>query len=105
MAMTPERRVKKKVVEALKSLGSDLYYFSPLSGGYGKSGVPDIVGCFRGMFFAIECKAGKNTTTPLQDREIAAIRAADGFAWIVNESNAGDVRAMLLLQYNSAGER
>lgn len=106
MAMTPEKRVKKKVIEALKSFGADLYYFFPMTGGYGKSGVPDIVGCYRGMFFAIECKAGKNSTTPLQDREIAAIRTAEGLAWVVNENNADDVRAMLLLQYDDfhAGE-
>jgi Holliday junction resolvase len=107
MAMTPEKKVKKKVVEALKRLGSDLYYFFPMTGGYGKSGVPDIVGCYRGMFFAIECKAGKNTTTALQDREITLIRSAGGAAWIVNEHNADDVVAVLMSQCtdeNHAGE-
>jgi hypothetical protein len=42
MAMTPEGKVKKKIVEQLKALGC--YYFFPATGGYGKSGVPDIVG-------------------------------------------------------------
>ena len=42
MAMTPESKVKKKIVEQLKELGC--YYFFPATGGYGKSGVPDIVG-------------------------------------------------------------
>jgi Holliday junction resolvase len=55
MAMTPEAKVKKKVVEQLKSMGA--YYFYPVTGGYGASGVPDIVGCFEGRFFGIECKA------------------------------------------------
>lgn len=98
MAMTPEKRVKKKVVEMLKSLGQEVYYFFPMTGGYGKSGVPDIVGCYRGMFFAIECKAGKNTTTALQDREILLINNAGGVAWIVNEDNADDVVAILKSQ-------
>ena len=40
MAMTPEAKVKKKIVEQLKALGC--YYFFPATGGYGKSGVPDI---------------------------------------------------------------
>jgi Holliday junction resolvase len=99
MAMTPEKRVKKQVVEQLKSLGAEVYYFFPMTGGYGKSGVPDIVGCYRGMFFAIECKAGKNSTTMLQDREIAAIHAAEGAAWVVNESTADNVRAMMLARW------
>ncbi len=45
MAMTPEAKVKKKVVAHLKTLGA--YYFYPVTGGYGKSGVPDIIGVTR----------------------------------------------------------
>ncbi len=39
MAMTPEAKVKKKVSIVLKNLGA--YYFYPVTGGYGTSGVPD----------------------------------------------------------------
>ena len=52
MAMTPEAKVKAQVIKQLKELG--VYYFSPVTGGYGRSGVPDIVGCMNGRFFAIE---------------------------------------------------
>ena len=41
MVMTPEAKVKKVVVRQLKLLGA--YYFYPVTGGYGMSGVPDIV--------------------------------------------------------------
>ena len=51
MAMTPEAKVKKKVVAQLKALNA--YYFFPATGGYGKSGVPDVVGCYDGNFFGI----------------------------------------------------
>jgi hypothetical protein len=44
--MTPEAKVKKKVVEQLKQLRA--YYFYPVTGGYGRSGVPDIIGCYEG---------------------------------------------------------
>jgi len=64
VAQTPESKVKAKVVAQLKTLGA--YYFYPVTGGYGGSGVPDIVGCLRGTFFAIECKAGNNKPTPFQ---------------------------------------
>jgi len=50
--MTPEKKVKTKVVAILKELRA--YYFYPVAGGYGASGVPDIVGCHNGKFFAIE---------------------------------------------------
>jgi|TARA_R110000744_G_scaffold334181_1_gene439558 Holliday junction resolvase len=93
MAMTPEAKVKKKVVEQLKALRA--YYFFPATGGYGKSGVPDIVGCHKGKFFGIECKAGKNTTTPLQDRNLEQISDSGGLAVVVNEENMHDLTLLL----------
>lgn len=94
MATTPEAKVKKKVVDQLKALGA--YYFYPVTGGYGASGVPDIVGCFKGKFFAIECKAGKNKPTPLQEKNINAIAAQGGAVLVVNEENMNGVAIWLL---------
>lgn len=93
MAMTPEAKVKQKVGKQLKEL--EAYFFYPATGGYGRSGVPDVVGCFHGKFFAIECKAGKNTTTALQDREIEKIKEANGAAWVVNEDNIDSLTACM----------
>lgn len=89
MAQTPEAKVKAQVKKALVSLGA--YYFMPATGGFGRSGVPDIVGCINGKFFAVECKAGNNKPTALQEREMNAIRAAGGVALVINETNIGDV--------------
>ena len=91
--MTPEKKVKTKVVAILKELGA--YYFYPITGGYGASGVPDIVGCYKGRFFAIECKAGGGKTTALQDKNIAQIIAQGGLAIVVNEDNMEDVNELL----------
>ena len=94
MAMTPEAKVKKVVVAQLKQLGA--YYFYPVTGGYGQSGVPDVVGCYHGVFFGIECKAGKNKPTPLQDRNLKQIRDAGGLDLVVNEGNMHTVRDELM---------
>ena len=91
--MTPEAKVKKKVVDVLKKSGA--YYFFPATGGYGRSGVPDIVGCYRGVFFAIECKAGNNKPTALQEAEMHKIREANGQILVVNEDNINDVVILL----------
>ena len=93
MAQTPEAKVKAKVVAQLKTLGA--YYFYPVTGGYGSSGVPDIVGCLRGTFFAIECKAGNNKPTPLQQKNIDAITKQGGLVWVVNEENLNEVANIL----------
>ena len=81
MAMTPEKKVKQRVVNLLKEL-DDVYYFFPATGGYGRSGVPDIVVCYKGMFYGIECKAGSN-------------KATEGVAWVVNEDNVDSVLGVL----------
>ena len=83
MAKTPEKRVKDACVEVLKAFNA--YYFFPVMGGYGRSGIPDIIACFRGHFIAIECKAGFNTTTQLQERELKAIAAAGGITLVIRE--------------------
>ena len=91
--MKPEALVKKKVVDVLKK--NNAYYFFPATGGYGRSGVPDIVGCYRGVFFAIECKAGTNKPTALQEAEMRKIREASGITLVVNEENINDVVILL----------
>jgi Holliday junction resolvase len=85
MASTPESRVKKKVKDELDKMG--VYHFSPMQNGMGRAGIPDIIGCFEGQFIAIECKAGKGTTTALQERELTRIQNAGGYALVVNEHN------------------
>lgn len=91
--MTPEARVKKHVREILKQFGC--YHFAPVTGGYGVSGVPDIIGCYRGYFFAIECKAGRGKPTELQLKNIASIIENGGWALVVNENNLVDVETLL----------
>ena len=90
---TPEAKVKAKAVAQLKALGA--YYFYPVTGGYGSSGVPDIVGCYNGMFFGIECKAGKNKTTALQEKNLDRIAERGGIALVINEDNINEVTTCL----------
>jgi len=83
--MTPEAKVKANVVKILKKY--EVYYFFTATGGFGRSGVPDVVCCVKGKFLGIECKANGNKPTALQEREIEAIRSAKGMAMIVHEDN------------------
>jgi Holliday junction resolvase len=93
MALTPEGKVKAKVVKILRD--EDAYYFFPATHGYGRSGVPDIVCCVAGKFLAIECKAGGNKPTALQVREIETIRQAGGVAVVANEANWDEIRELI----------
>lgn len=93
MAATPEKKVKAKVVTQLKMLGA--YYFYPVTGGYGASGVPDIIVCYRGRFFGLECKANGNKPTALQRLNIDKINDAGGIALVIDEHNMNEVKTIL----------
>lgn len=98
MATTPEAKVKRAIKEALNAYGA--YHCMPPANGYGRSGIPDILACYRGQFIAIEAKAGKNTTTALQDLELDKIRSAGGISLVINERNLDDLTQVLdRLQY------
>ena len=92
MASTPEGKVKARAKKILDSLGA--YYFMPATGGFGRSGVPDIVGCLNGVFFGIECKAGNNKPTALQLKELRKIMDAGGYCVVVNEDNVEELNAL-----------
>jgi len=94
MSRTPEGKVKDAVTKLLRELGA--YYFFPATHGFGRSGVPDIVVCISGKFVGIECKAGKNKPTALQEREMDAIRSAGGTAVVVATADTTELRAALL---------
>tara|TARA_R100001510_G_C7633534_1_gene192054 strand:+ start:201 stop:503 length:303 start_codon:yes stop_codon:yes gene_type:complete len=91
--MTPEKKVKNKVVEILKQFGC--YYFYPVTGGYGSNGIPDIVACLHGEFIGIECKSGTNKPTALQLRNLEDIKRAGGSTLVVNEDNLEHLRRIL----------
>ena len=98
MAATPEKKVKDAVTKILKQRGA--YYFFPVTGGFGRSGIPDIIACYEGNFLGIECKAGKNKPTALQEQEMKKIGDAQGVAIWVNENNVDDVTKLLdTIQY------
>lgn len=102
--MTPEGRVKKEVRAYLISLGcrpaggkkpegevTGWFYF-PVQNGMGVVGIPDIVGCYKGQFFAIETKApGKKANVSRnQALRIAEIQEAGGLVLVAD--GVDDVR-------------
>ena len=62
-------------------------------GPYGTNGIPDIICCWRGHFFAFEVKTDTGRPTKLQEAVIRKINAAGGKALIVR--SVEDVKAAL----------
>ena len=96
MAATPESKVKAKLRKHLDALG--IYHFMPAANGFGRAGIPDIIGCAGGQFVAFECKAGKGKTTALQERELHNIQLAKGWAFVITELNVDHVEELLRLE-------
>lgn len=87
--MTPEAKVKAQVKRMLHEIDPTVYEFSPVTGGYGRSGVPDIVVCLKGKFIGIECKANGGKPTELQKKNLRDICDAGGYAIAVDEHSLG----------------
>ena len=82
---TPEAKVKAKIKALLKE--HNVYYAMPIGTGYGNAGVPDFLCCAGGTFLAIEAKAGKGTTTALQEKNLRQITECGGTALVINEND------------------
>ena len=53
-------------------------------GMYGTAGIPDIIACINGHFFAFEVKTDSGKATKLQESTIRKILAAGGTALVVH---------------------
>jgi len=87
MAQTPEGKVKKKVSALLKELG--IWYYMPVSSGYGRHGIPDYICIVQGKFVGIEVKADKSKKpTALQLKTAEEITAAGGLWFLVYDDTS-----------------
>lgn len=98
---TPEKKVKDKVKKILGE--HDAYYFMPATGGFGKSGVPDLVACIKGRFIGIECKANGGKPTALQEKNLAEIMNRGGIAVLVDEGGIEAFKVLLDAELPKAG--
>ena len=70
----------------------------PATGGYGASGVPDIIACYQGRFIGIECKANGNTPTALQQKHLRDISLAKGKSLLIDETNVDMLECLIKQQ-------
>jgi hypothetical protein len=74
---SPEGWEKVEIKQYLDSVPM-CWYFSPSMTGYGKGGIPDIVGCYRGRLFSIEVKREDRIPTKLQNQRMWEIAQSGG---------------------------
>lgn len=82
MAMTPEKKFQMQVKRDLERL-EDIYFFVKEAAAL--RGIPDLIGCLNGMFFALELKKDLSSTRRktgrivLQKLTLDKINKAGGF--------------------------
>lgn len=79
---TPEGKVKAKVRELLRGY-TGMFSYWPVPMGFGRTTV-DVLGCYRGRFFAIETKAEGKKPTLNQSIEIGLVELAMGKVFVIS---------------------
>lgn len=80
--MSSEATIQRAILRMLD--GEPATWYVKIHGsGLGRAGVPDLLVCHRGRFFALEVKGPRGKTTPRQDLELMRVRMAGGVAVVV----------------------
>lgn len=85
MSTIKESSIQSSIIKYLEAQGAEV--FKPKTTTYSKKGTPDILGCFQGIFIAIETKAPGKRPTELQQLRIEQIRRAGGYAIATDNLN------------------
>jgi hypothetical protein len=101
--VTPEGKVKKIGRATMTKMG--VYHFPAFSGGYGRSGVPDDIGCYQGYFVAVEYKAKGGKPTALQLKNMDDIRKSGGIVLLVDEGNVHQLEELIDNEIQNRGAR
>lgn len=102
---TPEGKVKKRLLDYLKSLGDDCFYYMPVQNGMGQTGIPDVMAIIHRVPFAFECKATpKQHPTTLQAMALDRIHKAGGFAWVVDNESVEVAITLLSIGFDYTAE-
>ena len=87
-----EKELVAKILRYLKTVPR-CFAWKEHGGMYGTAGIPDIIACIDGRFFAFEVKTPVGKTTALQAATIRKILACGGTAAVVR--SVDEVRAVI----------
>lgn len=77
-----ESQVQAKVMAGIRAKFPGVYLRKIAQGTYSHGGIPDLVGCLNGMFFAIEIKTNQGELSKLQALDLTAIDSAKGLGLV-----------------------
>lgn len=94
----PESKLSRKIMDELRSVGC--FCFKVWGSEHMMVGLPDIIGCYRGMFFGLEVKMPdkRSNTSARQEHVMNLIREAGGCSQVV--CSPREAIAAILDSYN-----
>ena len=101
MPKQPESRIVDAIMADLRGAGA--WCFKVHGGMYQAAGVPDIIGCLAGRFFAVEVKVPGGKATKLQELTLQRIRSAGGRAGVA--TSVAEARGVVGLGEEQAENR
>ena len=87
-----EKEIVSKILRYLKTVPK-CFAWKEHGGIYGTAGIPDIIACIGGKFYAFEVKTPGGKTTKLQEATIRKILACGGTVSVVH--SVDEVRAVI----------
>lgn len=88
--MTSEADVVRHLMTTLSKIPG-VFCFRTHGGAFQMKGTPDVVGCARGVFFAIEVKKGNGKATPAQLFILSKIEEAGGKTFVTNDKDGKEI--------------
>lgn len=80
----PETTLRNSIVKEVKArYGLDLYIKKIHGSPYQEAGIPDLIGCYKSVFFGMEIKVGVNGATLIQEANIRDIILSGGWARVI----------------------
>lgn len=92
-----EKDIVNKIMKYLKSV-PNCFAWKEHGGMYGTAGIPDIIACINGVFYAFEVKNDKGKTTALQQATIRKINNCGGHAFVVR--SVEEIKDILMNVHN-----
>lgn len=83
--MTEEAKFQKKIITYMESIGAFVTKFN--ASGISKTGVPDLLMCYKGRYLALEVKKESGTISDIQQWNLNQIRKAGGEAVCIKPSD------------------
>ena len=77
-----EKDIVNKIMQYLKTVPK-CFAWKEHGGMYGTAGIPDIIACINGEFYAFEVKTEKGKVTALQQANLRKIKNCGGQAFVV----------------------